>query len=184
MLRGFLSVRKAKVVQGRLPTASTCFNLLKLPNYSKKATLKEKLRLAISMNTGFELSWNFKKFLFALTCYPYRKLVETSSNRFEPLDTYPVIFPTVINSIFIKVIRVSKRYKNVWLTLLTVKQFKTYLDVVIRFPSFNWIECEWQIWSQVSPLPGRPITNRCWHFWRTAWTLRPVRLWTGTFTNN
>ena len=56
VLRGFLSVRKAKVVQGRLPTASTCFNLLKLPNYSKKATLKEKLRLAISMNTGFELS--------------------------------------------------------------------------------------------------------------------------------
>ena len=125
-----------------------------------------------------------RKFWFTQTCYPYRKLVETSWNRFEPLDTYPVIFPTVINSIFIKVIRVSKRYKNFRLTLLTVKQFKMYLDVVIRFPSFNWIECEWQIWSQVSPLPGRPITNRRWHFWRTAWTLRPVRLWTGTFTNN
>ena len=41
VLRGFLSVRKTKVTQGRLPTASTCFNLLKLPNYSKKATLKE-----------------------------------------------------------------------------------------------------------------------------------------------
>ena len=30
VLRGFLSVRKTKVVQGRLPTASTCFNLLKV----------------------------------------------------------------------------------------------------------------------------------------------------------
>ena len=56
VLRGFLSVRKTKVVQGRLPTASTCFNLLKLPNYTKKSVLREKLRLAISMNTGFELS--------------------------------------------------------------------------------------------------------------------------------
>ena len=70
--------------QNRLPTASTCFNLLKLPNYQKKATLKvskwkleycfsysfelskarslispfqEKLRYAITCNTGFELSW-------------------------------------------------------------------------------------------------------------------------------
>ncbi|CBY42450.1 unnamed protein product [Oikopleura dioica] len=42
--------------RGRLPTASTCFNLLKLPNYSKKSILREKLRLAITMNTGFELS--------------------------------------------------------------------------------------------------------------------------------
>uniref|UniRef100_A0A3B4B1D1 HECT-type E3 ubiquitin transferase n=1 Tax=Periophthalmus magnuspinnatus TaxID=409849 RepID=A0A3B4B1D1_9GOBI len=41
---------------GRLPTSSTCFNLLKLPNYSKKSILRDKLRYAISMNTGFELS--------------------------------------------------------------------------------------------------------------------------------
>jgi len=40
----------------RLPTASTCFNLLKLPNYGKRSILKEKLRYAISCNTGFELS--------------------------------------------------------------------------------------------------------------------------------
>ncbi|CAL8262973.1 unnamed protein product [Boreogadus saida] len=32
------------------------FNLLKLPNYSKKSILRDKLRYAISMNTGFELS--------------------------------------------------------------------------------------------------------------------------------
>jgi ubiquitin-protein ligase E3 B len=40
----------------RLPTSSTCFNLLKLPNYSKKSTLKEKLLYAIKSNSGFELS--------------------------------------------------------------------------------------------------------------------------------
>ncbi|CAG0924426.1 unnamed protein product [Notodromas monacha] len=40
----------------RLPTSSTCFNLLKLPNYHKKATLRDKLRYAIHSNTGFELS--------------------------------------------------------------------------------------------------------------------------------
>ena len=42
--------------KARLPTASTCFNLLKLPNYQKKSVLKEKLLYAITSNTGFELS--------------------------------------------------------------------------------------------------------------------------------
>ncbi|XP_022103880.1 ubiquitin-protein ligase E3B-like [Acanthaster planci] len=55
VLRGFLRIQKRDPV-GRLPTSSTCFNLLKLPNYQKKATLKEKLRYAITSNTGFELS--------------------------------------------------------------------------------------------------------------------------------
>ena len=55
MLRGFLSVRRRDPVT-RLPTSSTCFNLLKLPNYQKKATLRDKLRYAIGNNTGFELS--------------------------------------------------------------------------------------------------------------------------------
>ncbi|KAL1929562.1 hypothetical protein VTP01DRAFT_1700 [Rhizomucor pusillus] len=41
---------------GRLPTSSTCFNLLKLPAYTKKSILKEKLRYAIHSNSGFELS--------------------------------------------------------------------------------------------------------------------------------
>ncbi|KAI9140489.1 hypothetical protein BKA69DRAFT_1079194 [Paraphysoderma sedebokerense] len=40
----------------RLPTSSTCFNLLKLPAYKKKSTLREKLRLAINSGAGFELS--------------------------------------------------------------------------------------------------------------------------------
>lgn len=55
VLRGFLTIHKKDPVN-RLPTSSTCFNLLKLPNYQKKSTLKEKLRYAITSNTGFELS--------------------------------------------------------------------------------------------------------------------------------
>lgn len=55
VLKGFFNIRKKEPV-GRLPTSSTCFNLLKLPNYQKKSTLREKLRYAITSNTGFELS--------------------------------------------------------------------------------------------------------------------------------
>ncbi|CDW55283.1 ubiquitin protein ligase E3B [Trichuris trichiura] len=55
VIRGFLAIRKRDPV-GRLPTSSTCFNLLKLPNYQKKATLREKLRYAVNCGTGFELS--------------------------------------------------------------------------------------------------------------------------------
>ena len=55
VLRGFLALKRKDPVN-RLPTASTCFNLLKLPNYQKKGTLRDKLRYAINCNTGFELS--------------------------------------------------------------------------------------------------------------------------------
>ncbi|ESN93513.1 hypothetical protein HELRODRAFT_115562 [Helobdella robusta] len=55
VLKGFFNIRKKDPV-GRLPTSSTCFNLLKLPNYQKKSTLREKLRYSIASNTGFELS--------------------------------------------------------------------------------------------------------------------------------
>ncbi|CAD5110961.1 DgyrCDS315 [Dimorphilus gyrociliatus] len=55
VIKGFFNVRK-KETMSRLPTSSTCFNLLKLPNYQKKSTLREKLRYAITSNTGFELS--------------------------------------------------------------------------------------------------------------------------------
>ncbi|KAI8359952.1 hypothetical protein BD560DRAFT_184549 [Blakeslea trispora] len=41
---------------GRLPSSSTCFNLLKLPAYTKKSLLKDKLCYAINANSGFELS--------------------------------------------------------------------------------------------------------------------------------
>lgn len=40
----------------RLPTAGTCMNLLKLPKYSNKATLRDKLRYSIHNGLGFELS--------------------------------------------------------------------------------------------------------------------------------
>eukprot|EP00735_Rhodelphis_limneticus_P006486 TRINITY_DN18901_c0_g1::TRINITY_DN18901_c0_g1_i1::g.1463::m.1463 TRINITY_DN18901_c0_g1::TRINITY_DN18901_c0_g1_i1::g.1463 ORF type:complete len:1157 (-),score=190.52,sp/Q08CZ0/UBE3B_XENTR/43.84/9e-136,HECT/PF00632.20/4.3e-79 TRINITY_DN18901_c0_g1_i1:33-3503(-) len=40
----------------RLPTSSTCFNLLKLPAYKSKDTLKMKLKAAIHAQAGFELS--------------------------------------------------------------------------------------------------------------------------------
>lgn len=40
----------------KLPTASTCFNALKLPVYSNEKVLKEKLLYAISSGAGFELT--------------------------------------------------------------------------------------------------------------------------------
>ncbi|MCO5566709.1 hypothetical protein L7F22_020388 [Adiantum nelumboides] len=40
----------------RLPSASTCYNTLKLPTYKRMSTLKIKLRYAIHSNAGFELS--------------------------------------------------------------------------------------------------------------------------------
>lgn len=40
----------------RLPTAATCFNLLKMPDFRSKKVLREKLRTAIHSNSGFELS--------------------------------------------------------------------------------------------------------------------------------
>lgn len=43
-------------VSARLPTAATCMNLLKLPQYSSVEELETKLALAISYSSGFELS--------------------------------------------------------------------------------------------------------------------------------
>ncbi|KAL5704766.1 HECT-type E3 ubiquitin transferase [Ranunculus cassubicifolius] len=40
----------------RLPSASTCYNTLKLPTYKRGSTLKAKLLYAINSNAGFELS--------------------------------------------------------------------------------------------------------------------------------
>ncbi|XP_055328576.1 ubiquitin-protein ligase E3B-like isoform X2 [Paramacrobiotus metropolitanus] len=56
VIRGFFTINRKKISTTRLPTSSTCFNLLKLPNYSKKSVLREKLRYAIRSNAGFELS--------------------------------------------------------------------------------------------------------------------------------
>lgn len=40
----------------RLPTSSTCVNLLKLPNYRDKGVLREKLLYAINAEAGFDLT--------------------------------------------------------------------------------------------------------------------------------
>ncbi|KAM7531658.1 hypothetical protein LguiB_035068 [Lonicera macranthoides] len=40
----------------RLPSASTCYNTLKLPTYKRSSTLRAKLLYAINCNAGFELS--------------------------------------------------------------------------------------------------------------------------------
>ncbi|XP_008392543.3 E3 ubiquitin-protein ligase UPL7 [Malus domestica] len=40
----------------RLPSASTCYNTLKLPTYKRPSILRDKLLYAISSNAGFELS--------------------------------------------------------------------------------------------------------------------------------
>lgn len=40
----------------RLPTASTCFNTLKLPTYSSEKVLKQRLLYAIESGAGFELA--------------------------------------------------------------------------------------------------------------------------------
>jgi ubiquitin-protein ligase E3 B len=51
----FLAMLGGRDVE-RLPSASTCFNTLKLPNYRLAATLREKLLQAISSGSGFDLS--------------------------------------------------------------------------------------------------------------------------------
>ena len=39
----------------KLPIAATCFNILKLPNYSSQKVMKQKLEMAITSASGFEL---------------------------------------------------------------------------------------------------------------------------------
>ncbi|KAL2913386.1 ubiquitin-protein ligase (E3) [Polyrhizophydium stewartii] len=55
-LQPLLSIRDSGNDEERLPTASTCVNLLKLPIYKSEAILHSKLRYAISVDAGFELS--------------------------------------------------------------------------------------------------------------------------------
>ena len=40
----------------KLPTASTCFNILKLPTYSSEKVMRERLIYAIESGAGFELT--------------------------------------------------------------------------------------------------------------------------------
>ncbi|KAF2020510.1 E3 ubiquitin-protein ligase NEDD4 [Aaosphaeria arxii CBS 175.79] len=50
------SIRDNGSDQQKLPTASTCVNLLKLPMYKDEATLKEKLLYSVFSGAGFDLS--------------------------------------------------------------------------------------------------------------------------------
>ncbi|KAI0830383.1 hypothetical protein F5Y06DRAFT_207181 [Hypoxylon sp. FL0890] len=50
------SIRDGGTDEERLPSTSTCVNLLKLPRYSSKETLKNKLLYAIQSGAGFDLS--------------------------------------------------------------------------------------------------------------------------------
>lgn len=50
------SIRDAGSDEARLPSTSTCVNLLKLPRYSTEAALRDKLLYAIRSNARFDLS--------------------------------------------------------------------------------------------------------------------------------
>ncbi|PGH16813.1 hypothetical protein AJ79_01457 [Helicocarpus griseus UAMH5409] len=50
------SIRDSSADEERLPSTSTCANLLKLPRYSRRETLREKLMYAINSGAGFDLS--------------------------------------------------------------------------------------------------------------------------------
>jgi len=50
------AIRDAGEDQHRLPTSSTCVNLLKLPRYTNERVLREKLLQAIYSGAGFDLS--------------------------------------------------------------------------------------------------------------------------------
>lgn len=50
------SIRDAGRDESRLPSTSTCVNLLKLPRYSSKQILREKLIYAVNSGAGFDLS--------------------------------------------------------------------------------------------------------------------------------
>ncbi|QSS57497.1 IQ and HECT domain-containing protein [Histoplasma capsulatum var. duboisii H88] len=50
------SIRDSSADEERLPSTSTCANLLKLPRYTRLDTLREKLMYAINAGAGFDLS--------------------------------------------------------------------------------------------------------------------------------
>lgn len=55
-LNPLFAIRKAGDDTSRLPTASTCVNMLKLPDYADEQTCEDKLRYAIQSEAGFDLS--------------------------------------------------------------------------------------------------------------------------------
>ncbi|PYH93885.1 IQ and HECT domain protein [Aspergillus ellipticus CBS 707.79] len=55
-LNPHFSIRDSSEDQERLPSTSTCVNLLKLPRYTNASTLREKLLYAVNSGAGFDLS--------------------------------------------------------------------------------------------------------------------------------
>ncbi|KAG1784544.1 HECT-domain-containing protein [Suillus plorans] len=55
-LNPLFAIRDAGSDEHRLPTSSTCVNLLKLPRYTSEQKLRDKLLQAISSGAGFDLS--------------------------------------------------------------------------------------------------------------------------------
>lgn len=55
-LNPLFSIRDSSEDEERLPTTSTCVNLLKLPRYTSAETLRTKLLYAVSSGAGFDLS--------------------------------------------------------------------------------------------------------------------------------
>lgn len=55
-LNPHFSIRDSSDDQERLPSTSTCVNLLKLPRYANAETLRSKLLYAVSSGAGFDLS--------------------------------------------------------------------------------------------------------------------------------
>ena len=56
MLNPWFSIRDSGNDQSRLPTTSTCVNLLKLPVYKSREVLRERLLYSINAGAGFNLS--------------------------------------------------------------------------------------------------------------------------------
>lgn len=55
-LKPRFSIRDSSPDEERLPSTSTCVNLLKLPRYSNAETLRDKLLYAVNSGAGFDLS--------------------------------------------------------------------------------------------------------------------------------
>ncbi|XP_044719178.1 HECT-domain (ubiquitin-transferase) domain-containing protein [Hirsutella rhossiliensis] len=55
-LRPSFSIRDGGTDEERLPSTSTCVNLLKLPRYTREERLREKLLYAVTSGAGFDLS--------------------------------------------------------------------------------------------------------------------------------
>lgn len=56
MLNPRFSIRDSGDDQERLPSTSTCLNLLKLPRYKDRETLRKKILYAVNAGAGFDLS--------------------------------------------------------------------------------------------------------------------------------